>query len=218
MKRFLTIFLSLASVGCSSVVHNYESENKSVNEPPIGSLSQARIGDVLIKTGTVNSEDVLLLTHDIDTGRYLAKKGMYIKIGEKEGRLYYAQSPSSTVSIYIDNGIVTQPLSSATIMLIKGKSELCVLRPQDIDGCLTTTAYVERQIDTPMDMELLTMNGITSNVLTLKYKSIANGEVVDTNNIEYDLTTSKFVQYKNAKIEILSINGTNIEYKVVSSF
>ncbi len=77
-----------------------------------------------------------------------------------------------------------------------------------------------KSVDENEFQQTLIYNGMVGKKINVAYREFSNkmARAAFSNDVEYDLSQSKIIGYKGAKIEVLNATNENITYRVISNF
>lgn len=222
MSKVLLAFFAVVLVsGCTSTKYNYMPKVKNISEPSIGSVNTAYVGDSLLKQGVMSEFEGLKVTAPAKVSwAYTITAGVFKKIGESpEGEFYF---PAGTVdSGTIDKAVLADPWNA---VMVKAKNkDLCVITVFSVAICESNMPYEKTMLNVANDnsfQQTLLYNGRVGNKINIGYREASNNMArpAFNNDVEYDLSESKVIGYKGARIEIMDATNQSIKYKVISNF
>lgn len=221
-KKTLLTFMSVLFVsGCSSSIPlNALPTTKKFTLPQLNTTTQVYVGDYMIDEGVTITSDYLSVKQTVDGVSYDIAKGDYNHLGtESDGKMYFSH-------ISTTGGSVTQgPLSDPPF----------ALSPDDQKGLCVSTIFIkdaacykeaqfdinEKSIDSASAFQrTLIYNGSIGQKINISYREFSGGNARQafTNNVEYDMSKSKVINYKGAEIEVVDYDNSSITYKVKKYF
>lgn len=224
--RTLRIFLvgSLMSflVGCATPVYNYRPVSTEISEPPLNVVSIAQVGDILVRQGTYFEKDAILLLDAVPVGLlspYTLARGHYVKQGEDAETEFYL--PSNKDGGRIEKSLLADP--PKIVQAYKAIQKLCVVTIFNVAACKSDAQFsrVKQQSESVDSFQqALIYSGRVGNKIRIGYREFSSNlaRPAFNNEAEYDLTDSKTIGYKNAKIEILEATNESIKYRVLRNF
>jgi len=214
----------LALSGCATPVSNYQPEPTNISEPPLNTVCTAQVGDEMLKQGKFYEREAIHLDHEIKFGglitAYTLTTGFYVKTGENEASEFYlpAQGPDSG---RVEKAALADPWES--IQLYKHENKIYVVTifhvhvGNNSDG-VTRTKRLALSEDS--FQQTLIYSGKVGNKIKIGYREFSNSQArpAFNNDVDYDLSDSKIIGYKGARIEILEATNELIKYRVLQNF
>lgn len=195
------IALITIATACTLAACRSDAVRQSFSIPAIGSVATRGVGDELVNRmdGVLVPDieiqrDSVVGEHRIPKGRYdyddENSKGVWF-IGQ--GEYFYMRKADGQICL-------GESKVCARVDYILGKQ----LNPENLNSFQQTLLY----------------NGRIGDRITLGYREFANGTArpAFSNNVDYDLSESKVVGYKGAKLEVINATNTEITYKLLSGF
>ncbi|QXX82961.1 lipoprotein [Providencia sp. R33] len=222
MKKVILAFIAVVLVsGCTSTKYNYMPKVKNISEPPIGSVNTAYVGDSLLKQGIMSEYEGIKVTAPARVSwTYTITSGVFKKIGDStEGEFYF---PAGTIdSGTVDKAAIADPWKA---IMVKAKTkELCVITAFGVAVCESNMPYEKTMLNVANDnsfQQTLLYNGRVGNKINIGYREASSNMArpAFNNDVEYDLSESKVIGYKGAKVEVMDATNQSIKYKVISNF
>lgn len=224
MKKI--IFLSLLGfvlTACSTVKYNYVVETKQISYPDLNFVTKTFIGDDMVRQGTVASRDVIYFPQTTVVSRgvdYTIHAGEYPKVGEDQKYLFFGLNE-------LNSGVTVGKSTFADIPVgirtSKKDNDLCIVTVSGGSICKSDASFSYQKKNVTYQnafQQILIYNGKVGNKINIGYKEFNNdfARPAFSNNVEYDLSESKVIRYKGAKLEIIKATNQFIEYKVYSNF
>lgn len=224
MKKI--IFLSLLSfvlTACSTVKYNYVVETKQISYPDLNVVTKTFIGDDMVRQGTVASRDVIYFPQTTVVSRgvdFTIHAGEYPKVGEDQKYLFFGLNE-------LNSGVTVGKSTFADIPVgirtSKKDNDLCIVTVSGGSICKSDASFSYQKKNVTYQnafQQILIYNGKVGNKINIGYKEFNNdfARPAFSNNVEYDLSESKVIRYKGAKLEIIKATNQFIEYKVYSNF
>lgn len=201
------IFLFILFTSCSvNVQYNKINEKSKLSFPELGKAVTAGVGDDMVKKGQLVNYTFLRVKKAFK--KIQARE--YTQIGDNKYLLFFTPE-NLRAENYIS--IATKKKDDGYLYLISVKGK----------------AYrhkVEHEIinrDIPEEnsfQQTLIFNGLIGNKLNIGYREYSDqiARPAFSNNVEYDLSTSRVIGYKGCKIEIIKADNESITYKVIKNF
>jgi hypothetical protein len=239
MNRFLARavlgVLLLGLFSCSSTTLTpLRSKTEVVDDPPLGELRAAEVGDTLIKYANLAYSPALLLKNDVKakaTGNYAGmhvtlKAGILVaKYADATSDCYMSNEPVPVTGLFSANGpgmvggvcVDRQNPDRRRVLVIlrNGANDFCnAVDPIEVEK----TTYVDKSA--PGFSQELIYNGKSSQNVKFLYREFTNEMARPAFNqeVQYDLNESHLIGFKGARLEVVDATNTNIKYKVVAHF
>ncbi len=214
--------IGLLLVGCATPPPNYSPRQQEISEPPLGVVSIASVGDYMVRQGKFVEHEALMVNYPISAGAYTIQPGIYLKTGvQPDVDLYYpgGASPGRVIqSALADNWIYV-------IIKKETPERICVLTSYNsaITTCSVSNGYSKVKVDANASdsfQQTLIYSGRVGGKVNVSYREFSSNlaRPAFSNNVEYDLSESKTIQYKGAIIEIVEANNQSIKYRVIKNF
>lgn len=212
---FVLLILLFVLSGCTTVKYNAESvETVRVSYPEVGEVVEARVGDELVKKGAIYEVDALVVHGLIDRFSYKIPPGVYPSVGVGGGERFFSA-----------NGIVRGALSDpyeALMVRDRNPSEVCVVTVFGNSACYEGDFSVEREISESLDsfQQTLIYNGRVGDKINIGYREFSNSRArpAFNNEVEYDLSESRYIGYRGAELEVIEADNRSIVYRLISNF
>lgn len=214
------IFLTLATVsttGCVSAIPytGLEKSTEILDTPPINSINTVSLGEAMLTQGKVTVETYLLLEENITGKVWHLKSGEYQGLGTDQKSIHF----NSSNKVFNSFG----GLPPASISISKQKTpEICVNVPLAKTHCYPAKYKLikKESVTDESFQQTLIYNGKIKNKINIMYKESSNNYARPAfdNQVEYDLSDSKTIGYKNALIEVIEANNRQIKYKLIKGF
>jgi len=225
MSKYLIAILLACSFlsGCATVpTYNYKPVTMEISNPPLGTISTAQVGDTMLQQGKYSEHDALYLRQDTPMYNYKFTRGYYLKKGEDENSEFYYPSGGP------DSGQVIQSaLSSDAFQVIcldkKSGRLFWVTTLNSLEIPVNKADYEKKKYSVASSdsfQQALIYSGKVGNIVKVGYREFSNdlARPAFNNDVEYDLSESKIIGYKGARIEIIQATNEYIKYKVIQNF
>ncbi|WP_438437224.1 hypothetical protein [Kluyvera sichuanensis] len=222
MKKilFCAVLVTMLA-GCTSPKYNYMPSVQNISEPPIGTTNTAYVGDSLLKQGVMSKYDGLKVTAPARVSwAYTVTTGYLKKVGDDEKNEYYM--PLGTAeSANVDKAALADMWQG--IMAKKGTNTLCVITVFAVSVCEDNMPIQRTPINIASDnnfQQTLIYNGRVGNKINVGYREMSSNMArpAFNNDVEYDLSESKTIGYKGARLEIIEATNQSLKYKLISNF
>lgn len=205
--------------GCSTVNYNYEAKIDYFSKPALNEVVEVYVGDYMIDQGKSVTLDFLTLNRTIDGALYDIHKGSYSRVGEHKGSSYFSPTTSKGLPISYAAGLVDTPVA----LHINNENEVCVTSVSyQAAACYEGSFKIEAKtvVDSQAFQQTLIYNGSVDQKINISYREFSNDSARNafTNNVEYDMKKSNFINYKGARIEVISYDNTSIKFRVIKHF
>ncbi len=220
MKFLYLPVLALLLTACATPDFNYVPQSTQVSEPPLGSVNTAYIGDVLLRQGIYAEHDAVFIKEKIGLYSYSLQPGYYVKKGEDKKTETYLPAEG------VDGGKVTKSLVSdpwSAIVVYKAVNKICIVTKFNALSCKKSNSYERRSkpvLSADSFQQTLLYNGTVGDKINIGYREFSNSlaRPAFNNDVEYDLSESKTIGYKGARIEVFEANNESIKYRVIRNF
>lgn len=233
-KFFLVIAISLLS-GCSTVVsmRSLNPTMEIVNIPALNMPKEAELGDTIVSKGILYTYSGMELLNEVRSsierrdlfgGYIVIPPGELIAKGEDSSCVYYF---SDQIEFYgRGTNIPYKDIGGLKVSKIDGTIEL--FKKYSGGWLFSTIPNVKpkyklkkiRAVEQRNFQQELLYNGKVGNSVKFMYREISNDLMrpAFTQEIQYDLSESKIVGFKGARIEIIEATNTHLRYKIIQSF
>ncbi|TEW52889.1 hypothetical protein [Psychromonas algicola] len=219
VKILPAILFTSTIFGCSTVNYNYEAKVDYFSKPVLNEVVEVYVGDYMIDQGKSVTLDFLILNRTIDGTLYDIHKGSYSRIGEYKGSSYFSPTTSKGQPLSYTVGLVDTPVA----LHINSDNELCVTSVSyQAAACYEGSFNIKEKtvVDSQAFQQTLIYNGSVDEKINISYREFSNDSARNafTNNVEYDMKKSNFINYKGARIEVISYDNTSIKFRVIKHF
>ncbi len=220
MRLFLLPILSILLLsGCAtSIPQNAQTTVKNFSKPKLNVVTEAYIGDYMLDQGKATTKKYLTIENSIDGAFYNINQGSYSEMGHKNRKSWF--------TIYsIDGGFVTQGVfvDPPYALSMNKDEEICVssVFVQEVK-CYEGNAEIKDKtiVSDASFQQTLIYNGSVGDKINISYREFSNDRArgAFTNDVEYDMSKSKVISYRGAKIEVISYDNSSIKFKVYKHF
>jgi hypothetical protein len=219
------MFLPAVAIGlltaCAAPKHNYKPEAVAISEPPINTEQTRTVGEEMVRQGTYKDHRALYLsTETKPVWAYTMFPGYYLKHGEDEDGEYFQPNNNIEEGGRIEKNPFADPYIS--VMTKKSTNELCVVTTMSFAACGNEKYEFRNHQGFSQDsfQQTLIYNGRVGNKINIGYREFSNNRArpAFNNNVEYDLSESKSIAYKGARIEVIDATNQMIRYRVTKNF
>lgn len=222
LRRMLVVFFLVGAIsGCATPKYNYAPEVIAISEPPVGSVSTARIGDTMLKQGKYKEHAALYVPAKRDvTWGYEVHQGYYLMSGQDDKAEYYTPE-QSTSGGRIEKAALADPWKS--LMVRKAKPELCVVTILNAFVCKPSSDLQRTKRPILADdafQRTLIYNGRVGSKINIAYREFSNNVArpAFNNEVEYDLSESRIIGYKGAELEVVEATNQYIKFRLIRNF
>lgn len=215
MKKILAVgALAALLSGCAVKYAPAERRMQTFNEPEVGVVTTAEVGDHLLRKGVLVEENVLSLKTMVDGFAYDILPGDYPQLGQNEGEQFFQPT-----------GVVRNPFADQfqSISVKDTKpDQICVVTVFAVRACYDADFEIAKRAaarDASFQQTLIYSGGVGKKI-NIGYREFSNNSArpAFNNDVEYDLSTSREIGYKGALLEVLTADNSSITYKVIRSF
>lgn len=226
----ISIFTSLTLIGCASqspFPNNHAPKMTEVEYPQIGTVATASIAEEMIRKGSVVTRSVLSLPTAVTFDRVIIiGQGYYPMMGEDQDNEYF----SGTYILGSDGAGVVSFLDKSFeryfrgIVVPKGRQEVCLsVLGGKAQACRPAVGLSRTTVNTYNNtnfQQTLIYNGRVGSKINIGYREFYDDRArpAFSNSVEYDLTDSKIISYREVQIEIIEASNQKIIYRVHRSF
>jgi hypothetical protein len=227
MNKFIAVLLLACVIlsGCATPMYNCHPMIMQISEPPLNNIITVQIGETMLRQGKYLDCDALYIKQDIKLvwaglDIYTFTCGYYLKQGEDGKSEFYLPSHEPD-SGHVIKGPLADPFK--VIRLDKKSGQLYGVTVLNWAVCANSTDYEKKKhpiISSDSFQQTLIYSGKIGNKINIGYREFSNdlARPAFNNNVEYDLSESKIIGYKGARIEIIEATNEYIKYKVIQNF
>lgn len=215
----LLLVTSAVLTGCVSAPTNYIAPTIEISEPPLGSTSTVYVGEYMVRQGTYVEREAILVTTKGESFSYDILAGIYVKKGKSaDGTTYY---PAAGVK---GGGVDRNPIADPwSLVMINDKGELCVVTAFSMESCTDGGQWQETTHAVASDnsfQQSLIYSGRIGDKINIGYREFSSSiaRPAFNNDVEYDLSDSKVIGYKGARLEILEADNEAVTFKMLRNF
>lgn len=201
------VFACLALASCKSA------PKVSSTFPEIGATATEEVGEHLITQGTGISRGAIAIPFDQSLGEYLVMKGKYAASGQNSEYVRFS-------GVALQNKTTQRTHRGNLYLFAKDKytKTICLSRKScgELEFAMDkATAFHKNSFQ-----QTLIYSGKIGNRVTLSYREFVGGfaRPAFSNDVTYDLSESKILGYKGARLEVIDATNTEITYKVLKEF
>lgn len=206
--------------GCVTPKYNYYPERTKISEPPLNAVVNAYVGDTMLRQGEYSEHDAIYLRYNVKTGSYTFTPGYYLKKGEDAKSEFYlsAGGPDSGQVIL---SLLADPFQ--VIRLDKKSGKFCGVSVFNLEECTRKADYEKKKYPVASFdsfQKTLIYSGKVGDKINVGYREFLRdlARPAFSNEVEYDLSESRIIGYKGARIEVIEATNEYIKYKVIQNF
>jgi hypothetical protein len=207
---------------CATPAYNYQPVATEMNQPALETLSTARVGDQMLIQGTFEELDAIHLSHPVDfsMNSYTFSTGDYVKSGQNSDGEFFAPLVGAGGG-HVQKGLLSDPFQIA--LLEPDGRTLCAVTIFNVKTCLPNVDVQRKKVPSLTAnscQQTLLYSGKVGDKIDVAYRefSSAMARPAFNNDVEYDLTQSKKIGYKDAEIEVIEATNEHIKYIVHRNF
>ena len=211
----------IAMTGCTSPRYNYAPETKQISEPPIGSVNVAYVGDSLLRQGMLSNVDGIKVSAPAKISwAYTVTPGEFKKVGNDGVNEFYMPAGGAS-SGNVDKSALADMWQA--VMAKKDSQKLCVITVFSVAACNDGMPFERVKLNLSGDnsfQQALLYNGRVGNKINIGYRESSSNMArpAFNNDVEYDLSESKVIGYKGARVEVIDATNQMIKYRVITNF
>lgn len=228
MRNKLLLFALAMTVvllsGCTTPQYNYRPEATQISQPPLNTVSVAQVGEEMLKQGKFYEQEAIHLAQPIKFGglftAYTLSEGDYVKTGEDADSDFYFPAVGRGAG-NVSKAALADPWKAIQMNKRQPKIGVVTLFHVMISENAVGVSRVKRfALSDDAFQQTLIYSGKSGNKVKLGYREFSNSVArpAFNNDVEYDLTESKTIGYKGARVEILEATNEFIRYRVIQNF
>ena len=192
--------------------------------PPLNTETTAQVGENILHQGEVYQRAAIHLSEEITFGKdgaYTLMPGYYFRVSDSIGWEYFAPAdgPDAGSLEKAPNAITLQGSfqysnDGKTIGVITNFYQAINAKAKGI------TRTVRPSLSSEKTQRALVYGGMSGSKIKLAYREIWKNITKPAGDVfvEYDLTDSKVIEIKGARIEVLEATNESIRYRVTKTF
>jgi hypothetical protein len=226
MIRFLRFFglalVGIFSAACGTALTPLSRSPQLVQDPPIGEVRTAQLGDTLLTTSKLTKYSAIRLTEAVNqtTGwlvtAQLKMQGTFVERYKLKDDTCYAPVEQATIDAQrIDALICITPSGQARVINANDpEQEYKIAKPPQYERM----TYVDPTA--PAFEQELVYNGRAESILKFLYREFVTGTArpAFTQDVQYDLNEGNVIGFKSARLQVIEATNTSITYKVLAHF
>ena len=229
MRFALFCFIFIFVTGCAAPTSQIKPELVVKNSDNLNEVLTANFGDVIVQKGEYQRYKAIFLEEDIEAGGgwqmklFIPSQILIAELEDKKWEYYFGNN----ITVY-DSVMGTRYVNGG-IKILKDKNKFKQTDPVQIIGINLQGSFIKKEepkisrtyatknSDSGYGMRLM-FAGVRAGNVILKFIESMGGEGKEQFDFEYDLNDGNIFELKGAKIRILSVSSTKLEYELLSSF
>ena len=215
------LFLAAAPLLMASVLP-VANQTAPVSFPRVGSENDVSIGDPMLTQGTMTTVQGVEISEPFKVAGVSFTSGFYRETGEDEKylRLHATEKPvAKSYGAVLPKMIIGMDMAADGLdfKVSKDGQKVCIGGNCAAISYKISTRY---EVATDSFQQTLLYNGGSGNSIKIGYREFKDdiARSAFSNEIEYDISKSKIIGYKHAKIKIIEADNTHIKYKIIANF
>ena len=220
MQKILVWTLSIFLVSCATADYNYVPKEEAISEPPVGSVTTVFVGDSMVRQGTFKSIDAIRVNGVIDVGGFELQSGYYVKTGQDEDTETFVPAADSSGGA-IRKDFLSDPPQAVTVFT--GTDKICVVTVFSTLDCTNNGSFEHTTLQgysIDAFQQTLIYSGKVGDKINIGYREFSSSVArpAFNNDVEYDLSESRVIGYKGAKLEVIEATNESITFKLIRNF
>jgi hypothetical protein len=222
--RLISILSSILIIAAcaSNPTSSYQPTRQDISFPAIGEITRVSLGEDMMMQGYRTTSAGIILRNRVPFGMfasYWADPGEYKLTGSTEDETFYLPTDGQN-SGRITLGALTDPFKH---LMINRSGKLCAVTVYNSAICTSDADFEKGEVGgLSLDsfQQTLIYSGRVGDKIRLTYREFSGGRIRDafSNDIEYDLSQSRFIGYKGAEIEVIEATNNFIEFRLIENF
>ena len=213
------IFVPLLALASVTPVAN---ETAPVSFPSAGSENDVSVGDTLLTQGTMTTAKGVNMADPFKVVGFSFTSGFYRETGEDEKYIRLRANEKvgeKGYGVVLPNFVIgiDMAMDGMDFKVSKVDHKVCIG-----GNCKPANYSFEsrQELSENTFQQTLVYNGGTGNTVKIGSREFKDdmARAAFSNDIEYDISKSKIIAYKHAKIEIIEADNTHMRYRVISNF
>lgn len=186
---------------------------QSFSSPEIGLITTSDIGDELLNQETGVSTGAIAIPNDQNIAGFTIRKGLYSITGQNNEYMKFGR-------VKIRNSNSNQDRFGDLFIFSKDANTKRACISRKICGDIEYSTDKITKMSPNYKQSTLIYIGKIENKITLGYREFVGDTArpAFSNDVTYDLSQSRILGYKGARIEVIEATNTGITYKVLSNF
>lgn len=219
----VAVVSTLFVTGCATPSYDYTPNVMNISRPPLGTVSTVGVGEQMLEQGRFIGRNALQLDKEIRIGAlgaYTFTPGHFVQVGGTGSTGFYNVS-TNRGSGRVEESILADPFQ--VIEYNKDTRQICGVTTFNLKSCVNAPdarLITVNTIDDRAFQQTLIYSGRVGNKINIGYREFS-GNVARpafNNDVEYDLSESKFIGYRGAELELLEATNRSITYRVIRNF
>ena len=201
--------------------------------PPLNEVRSVEIGETLLKKGKIFEYQAIRLSEKVQASSGLIgeltltlEPQVLVARGEDDKWAYY----SATKMTWYDASNIHMkkpvPIKGGLVLSRFGKKEIKLfygsgwVRFLDLNHKPLLGHERVKAVDKPNFEQELIYNGKSGKTVNFVYREFSKSFIRSgfTQNVQYDLSESKIIGFKGARVEVIGATNTKLKYRVLKSF
>jgi len=225
MKKagLVLVFSIVFLAGCTTQQYNCYPEIIEISNPQLNSIATAYVGDKMLQQGKYSEQNAIYIRENVKAGMlggYTFTRGYYLEQSQNSKYEFYLPSGGK------DSGQVIVELAYDPFKIIrldKKNRKLCGISIYNLAVCTGKADYEKKKyrvVNSDSFQQTLIYSGKMGDKINIGYREFSNdlARPAFNNDVEYDLSESKIIGYKGARIEVIEATNEHIKYKVLQNF
>lgn len=238
-KIFILLFSLSLLISCTTTDIRFGGDAISTNtsHPELNTVTTVSVGDIMLMQGVETKTSAIIIKND--TAHGCVRKGVYKLEGEEPKKGWKLYSPIySTGANFVSNGMYNAPrylvVGDYTVIIDQYNNTEKIPNALSCSGFNLYGRLMRFYLIPEEDYEVssvvldnaknfqqtLIYTGRDKNIVKFSYREFDNNNArpAFTIDVQYDLSISKSISFKNANLEIIDATNNSITYKVLKNF
>ncbi len=215
-RLLLICAVALLASACATPKKNYTAAVVETRTQASAELRAAAPGQVVLSSRKAKEQDTLYLPEQVKISfAYTLFPGYYNKEGDDSGAEYFYPAGGMEAG-KVEKALLADPWKA--LMLPRKGGQVCVITIFHAKVCVPTTRYERRTQPVPFDgafEKTLVYVGAAENKVMFRYQESVNGVAGPQKSLEYDISSSRIIEFGSVRMEVLSASAEQITYKVL---
>lgn len=210
MKKTALVLACLALISCRTAPSVSYS---SFTSPEIGVTATEEIGEPLLTQATGMSRPAIVIPTDQKLGDFIVHQGKYTATSQTRDYVRFSR-------VNFHNATTQHPHNGNLHVYTRHNGTRTVCLSRTVCGDIDYSIDKATKFSANSFQQTLIYSGKIGNRITLGYRE-SSGDMARpafNNDVTYDLSESKIVGYKGARLEVIDATNTAITYKVLANF
>ncbi|MES2018979.1 MAG: hypothetical protein V4484_21005 [Pseudomonadota bacterium] len=208
------ILIAAAAVVTLAACQTTAPPREKMTFPQIGAVSTEGVGDILLTQGASINAGAINIPSDQNIGQFVVRKGKYIA-SRSNKKVTIFQSVTMRLP-----GEDADKLGKLFLFAKDNDTKMACVTKEICGELNYSVEKVTQRVEKNYFQQTLIYNGKVGDKITLGYREFKGdwARPAFSNEVTYDLSTSKVLGYKGARLEVISATNTDLTYKVLSDF